>query len=106
MLGTLNDENSYFPHNINPKMYEEGNVHSIALGTQHVVALVSKSESLPPMKLDEFEAAKDAPPVQMEDDVKSNRSSKKGFAQVFSQQQEQANVPETIPEVPEQEAPM
>ena len=83
-------------------MFEEKNVHKIALGTQHVVALASDSPDLPPMKLDEFVVAQDAPEeVPMEDDAKSVRSrgsKQANGAPVFSQQQ-QADKPEPIPEV-------
>ena len=62
--------------------YEENHVHSIALGTQHVVVLASDNFLLPPMKMEEFEVAvdDDAPAAKIEDDnmsVKSGKSSKK-----------------------------
>jgi hypothetical protein len=77
VLGTLNDENEVFPHNVNPKMFEEKQVHQIALGTQHVVVLASDDKELPEMKLDEFVPPENAP--VFEDDkvsVRSGRSRK------------------------------
>lgn len=56
-------------------MFEERKVFSVALGTQHVVALVSTDEggagTLPPLNMSEFELAPGALPPNDDEDVVS-----------------------------------
>lgn len=61
-------------------MFEENKVHQIALGTQHVVALVTPTgQELPSLNMSEFELAPGAlAPVDDEQDGASARASNRG----------------------------
>jgi len=47
VLGTLKDDNMFFPHNVNEKMFETNHVEEIACGAQHVVALARDGSENP-----------------------------------------------------------